>query len=511
MAEQSLTGKTDHYDVVIIGSGLGSLACGYILAREGMKVCILEKQRVPGGCLQTFTRCGTVFDTGMHYIGALDRGQLLHRLFAYFDLNSRLKVRRLDENAYDLVALNGKQYKLAMGYDRFADTMMSQFPNERDSIARYLAKMNEVNRSADIIRKEEHSYPDTGYLRHYSEGIEEFIRSITRNQTLQNLFASMAPLYAGVKEFSPLYIPLMIHSTYLEGAYRLEDGGAQIAQLLSESISGFGGVIMKNATVTRLHHRDNKVISAEINGRDLIPGHHFISGIHPKQLLRLIEESAFRPAYRNRINSLRETSGMFTVYLSMKPGQAPYVNQNLYSYQSDDLWRDFSSKTGDWPVGYMVHFSPRSADPAHTDAAIILARMNWDEVSRWENTTLENRGDDYRAFKELRTEKLLTLVYADFPWLQSHVKFTYASTPLTYRDYTGTWEGSVYGIQKDFNNPMKTLILPRTHLHNLLLTGQNINVHGVVGVTIGSVLTCAELLGHRYLIQKIRHASEPTQ
>ena len=62
------------YDVVIIGSGLSGLQCAYILSKEGFSVCLVEKQRILGGCLQTFSRCGTVFDTGMHYIGGLDEG-----------------------------------------------------------------------------------------------------------------------------------------------------------------------------------------------------------------------------------------------------------------------------------------------------------------------------------------------------------------------------------------------------------------------------------------------------
>jgi len=38
---------------------------------------------------------------------------------------------------------------------------------------------------------------------------------------------------------------------------------------------------------------------------------------------------------------------------------------------------------------------------------------------------------------------------------------------------------------------------------NLFLTGQNINIHGVMGVTFGSILTCGELIGSRYLLNKM--------
>jgi phytoene dehydrogenase-like protein len=133
--------------------------------------------------------------------------------------------------------------------------------------------------------------------------------------------------------------------------------------------------------------------------------------------------------------------------------------------------------------------------------------MRWEEMTPWLDTTVENRGDSYLAFKQMKASKVMDQVEKDFPGIRKAVRSTYTSSPLTYRDYTGTWEGSVYGIQKDFRNPLKTMILPRTRLRNLLLTGQNTNVHGVVGVTIGSFLTCAELLGKNYLMKKMYDAS----
>ena len=51
---------------------------------------------------------------------------------------------------------------------------------------------------------------------------------------------------------------------------------------------------------------------------------------------------------------------------------------------------------------------------------------------------------------------------------------------------------------------MKTFISPKTKLENLYLTGQSINMHGILGVTIGAVVTCSEIVGKEYLIEKIR-------
>ena len=44
------------FDIVIIGSGMGGLVCADILGREGYKVCVLEKNKQIGGCLQTYVR-----------------------------------------------------------------------------------------------------------------------------------------------------------------------------------------------------------------------------------------------------------------------------------------------------------------------------------------------------------------------------------------------------------------------------------------------------------------------
>ena len=102
------------YDCIIIGSGLGGLQCAYILARSGRKVCVLEQGEQIGGALQTFRRGKSVFDTGFHYVGGLDHGQPLNKLFDYFDLLD-LPWHRLDDNCFDEIIIDGKSYKYAMG------------------------------------------------------------------------------------------------------------------------------------------------------------------------------------------------------------------------------------------------------------------------------------------------------------------------------------------------------------------------------------------------------------
>src|SRR5689334_1866227 len=111
----------ERYDIIIIGSGMGGLVCGDILSREGYRVCILEKNKQIGGSLQTYARDKVVFDSGVHYIGALEKGQNLYQVFTYLGLMNKLKLRKMDENGFDKIVIEGedKEYVFAQGYDNF--------------------------------------------------------------------------------------------------------------------------------------------------------------------------------------------------------------------------------------------------------------------------------------------------------------------------------------------------------------------------------------------------------
>ena len=132
------------YDIIIIGSGLGGLVCGYILSKHGYKVAILEQGTQIGGCLQTFRRSGVVFDTGMHYIGSMDEGQILYRLFDYLDLLKDVRLNRLDENGYDVFNIAGEEFRYASGYENFIDTLAASFPHQKQEISNYVRGIRDI-------------------------------------------------------------------------------------------------------------------------------------------------------------------------------------------------------------------------------------------------------------------------------------------------------------------------------------------------------------------------------
>ena len=103
--------------VVIIGGGLGGLFTGAILAKEGFRVTVLEKNVTIGGGLQTFRRFGETFDTGMHVIGGMQPGGNIRRICEYLGIMGMVKIKDVDADCTDRLyfAEDHKYYDIANG------------------------------------------------------------------------------------------------------------------------------------------------------------------------------------------------------------------------------------------------------------------------------------------------------------------------------------------------------------------------------------------------------------
>ena len=125
----------------------------------------------------------------------------------------------------------------------------------------------------------------------------------------------------------------------------------------------------------------------------------------------------------------------------------------------------------------------------------LLSYLDFTELEKWSEGKPMCRGEEYEGFKKAYAEDCIRFAEKAVPRLSGAIERYYTSTSLTYRDYTATPCGSAFGIMKDWNSPLTTVLSPRTPVENLLLTGQNLNLHGVLGVSMTTLYTCAQLLG----------------
>lgn len=529
---EELNGK--YFDVAIIGGGLGGLQCGYILSKRGLKVCILEQNPLLGGCLQSFGRRTAAtadtsgrmaeFDTGLHYVGGLDQGQPLNAIFSYFGL-MHLPWQKMDTEAFDEVIVNGRSYMFANGYDAFAARMTDYFPHQKENIKRYVSLLKEVG---DALPKSFSPKEDGAVYTQslFARSAYEFVNETISDPLLREVVAGTS-LKMELTPTLPLYTYAQINSSFIQSAWRLAGGGNMISDSLCLSIGKMGGVVSTRARVTEIKELDSNGtegnaasynekagLQLTVNGNIDIFAKNVISNLHPAATLDLIKESAHvRKVYRNRINRLENTTGMFTVNLTLKENAVEYFNRNRYIHKlsdGDSLWTnspvtsvtDETSTTAgaDTPIKSMLvsYYSKDAAGSEKNSFARqldLLTPMSWNEVEKFMGTKVGHRGEEYEALKSRKAAQCIEFAQSIIPGLKKSVIDSYTSTPLTYKDYTATACGSAYGIRKDYSNLMLTLLTPKTPVPNLYLTGQNLNLHGVLGVSMTSFFTCAEIIG----------------
>lgn len=502
----------ERIDILIIGSGMGGLICADILSREGYKVCVLEKNKQIGGSLQTYVRDKVIFDSGVHYLGGLSEGQNLYQIFKYLGIMDSLKLQRQDIDVFDRILIEGddKVYDFAQGYENFIAKLLINFPGEEAAIRTYCDKIKEVCSKFPL-----YNLRSTDNFNEKSDVLEidtkAYIDSLTTNEKLRGILAANNALYAGQANKTPLYVHALILNSYIESSWKCVDGGSQIAKLLSKNIKENGGKIIRNCEVKKIVEQNGIASYVELKDGKKIYASQFISNMHPVKTLEITDTPLIKNAYRNRLKSLENSTSAFTLNIVFKKDTFKYFKHNYYCGSEGHVWTAANHTDENWPLGYAIFCGASSKSEEYADGLSILSYMRFEEVARWKDTfnTVSHetdRGESYNEFKKRKAEILLDAVERKFPGLRQCIKTYYVATPLSYRDYIGNDDGSLYGIVKDYKHTLKTFISPRTKLPNLYLTGQNLNLHGILGASMSGIVTCCALLGNDSVIHKIKNA-----
>jgi phytoene dehydrogenase-like protein len=497
------------FDILVIGSGLGGLVSALVLAKEGLKVCVLEKNNQYGGNLQTFSRDKLIFDTGVHYLGGLSKGQNLHQYFSYLEIMDELELQKMDENGYDKISFGDDEieYPHAQGYENFVEQLSQYFPEERDNLEDYCEEIQRVCGQFpryNLIGRE-----------NYNEEIlhlntKRFIESLTSNKKLQSILLGSNFLYAGDSENVPFYVHALTVNSYIQSAYKCVKGGSQISKLLIRKLRQYGAEVHKHSDVSEFVFNENqKLSSVRTKAGKEYSAKQFISNIEIRATIKLIGEERLKKSFLNRVLSWEPVSSCFSVYLVLKPHTISNFNYNIYHYSSEDLvWNAYRYDKEKWPETYMLSSTQSKHHPEFAESLTAISYMDFDEVKQWENTVNtvvdeHERGELYDQFKMEKAEKMIDALEKKIPNIRESIKRMYTSSPLSYRDYIGSFDGNMYGYIKSSENPLKTMVSPRTKIDNLFLTGQSVNMHGILGCTIGAFNTCSEILGKELIDKRL--------
>lgn len=492
--------------IVIIGGGIGGLVCGALLSKEGYRVTVLEKHITAGGGLHMFEWDGVSFETGMHVISGFEETGVLRRLFTYLGIIGQLNIRFADEDQFDVfyIESENKYYRFGRGRENFIRSLAAYFPEEEKNIRAYVDRIYEISKSVSLFNLEKPTadiYSRTDIM---GTSIGDFIASFTDNEKLQAVLAWNNSLYAGQKYQTPAYVAALITKFYIEGAARFIGGSQQLADALAGVITSHGGEVITGDAVDKIDIEDKKISGVMTRKGKVYTAGKYISAIHTSAMFDLMDVSKIQRSYYSRLDNIPNSYSVFTAYIKLKPGTFPYFNYTLY-YQQDysTTWKYAEYTEENWPQGAMIITPPETDHDIYAEKMIVNCVMNFSTVEKWKDTSIGERGEEYEAFKKRYEQKILDILERLFPGFRDKVDAVCCASPLTIRDYYGTKNGAVYGTTRNCNNMAASHIAIRTKLENLFLTGQNLNLHGILGVPLTAISTCGELVGLPYLLDKI--------
>ncbi len=488
-------------DVIVIGSGLGGLECACILAAAGKRVLVLERALQPGGCMQSYRRRGLGYDTGFHYVGALDEGQSLHNVFGFLGLLD-LPWQRLDD-CFDHIRIGERDFAFAQGYDNFVDTLAREFPAERGTLVSYakLLRQSEAMQFDALNPAGSISPFDTGL---FDKSAYQYLTSNFSDELLINVLSGAAMKMELNCDTMPLFNFLHCNSGFIESSWRLKGDGQQLVDTLIARIKQAGGDVLCGAGVTQLVEEDGQVTRAVCATGETYEADCFVSDIHPAATCALVRDSQrIKRIYRRRLESSVNTFGMFTASLRLKPGKLPYFNYNQYIYREPNVWT-FYERNSEQVGGVMVSCRVPEHGGTCAEQIDLLTPMLWSECAQYEldgdaaasaRPVSHKRSAAYHEMKQRKAQQCIELASRFIPGLDAMVDQCYTSTPLTYHDYLDAPQGTAFGMRKDYHNPLMSFMSPHTPVQNLLLTGQSLMLPGVQGVTMSALYTCAAVIG----------------
>jgi len=181
---------------------------------------------------------------------------------------------------------------------------------------------------------------------------------------------------------------------------------------------------------------------------------------------------------------------------------------NLWYFHSYDMDQAFDQYFAD-PVRHRpptcyIGF-PCTKDPTWSKRypgvsnCILISDGLYEWFTKWENTQVGQRGQDYEVFKEQLTQHLLEILYETVPQVQGKVAFHTLGTPLTEVSYLASYQAGSYGTKCDLEmfterNSVWTTT-PRTKVPGLTMAGSDAFLPAVCGAMYGGILGATSVLG----------------
>lgn len=505
-------GLIENPDVVVIGSGLGSLVTAALLARlRGDRVQVLERHFKSGGFTHAFTREGFTWDVGLHYVGEVATGSMGRRIL---DHVTRGEVEWAPlPDVYDVFSYPDLTVRSPAGRERLRATLVEQFPHERAGIDRYLRDVREAESwivtdltarvmprpvGRLVTRRNNRRLPLA------TTTLENYLRTHIGDPRLRAVLASQWNDYGLPPAEAAFATHALVTSSYFDGALVPVGGSDEIRDAALRTVRDAGGGVLVNAEVTRIRVEDGVAVGVDVRKRRgtrhdrlSIDAPLVVSGIGAYGTSHLLPEGVGvrlarpEPAY---------SSVVLFVGLSRSPAHLGARGENRWVYDSYDH-SDIAGRTASLLEGRarggFMSFGALNDPDARRPTMQIITPVTSAAFEAWRDLPWRERGADYEAMKCTVTKALLDLAERELPGIGELVTYTELATPATIETFHGHPGGALYGRPGD---PSRYAhghagVGPASGIPRLLLTGADVLSCGILGATFGGVMTASAAMG----------------
>jgi phytoene dehydrogenase-like protein len=490
--------------VVIIGSGIGGLTCGNLLAKKGHKVVIFESYSTPGGYTAGFRRKGFYFESGTL---SFEASNIVFKAMRQIGVHDRIRfVRQPTRWAagkfdLDLDAFQGLK-----------NTVIAAYASERSSLARFFREAEGIYRAMKPFVGSAAPFPLSSlamlpgmvrlmslYKRYSPITLGEFAaRFFEKNSELYRLFTSL-----GYPDMSAFTLGGWF-ATVFHDYWTVRDGMQAWADVLVNNFEEMGGELRLRSRVDRIVTENGAAVGVASGGTFETADAVVAAGDYKKTFLSLLDDRSLVPRdLLEKIGSAPVSEGVFTVYLGLSMSneglrerlRLPHVmlsDEKPGAENRDPMDRDFFDKT---PVTlYSPSLVNPSLAPRGKSSLMVQAMCPAGWMNNWESGNRKK----YLRLKEIAKKALIRKASFLVPNLARLIEVEDAATPLTYERYTGNTGGATsawsWNPRKRFyENTMTSRV--ETPVRNLYIGSCWASQIGGVPGAIGAARRCAVKIG----------------
>ena len=487
-----MRGKQTPGDVLIIGSGVGGLTAGIILAKLHCRVTVVERNPLLGGLMRGYLRSGIDCPVGVHYMGSLGEGQPLRRMWDYLGVTPLIPIERMGaDGVIDRYIFDDVTFDLPEGIGAFEDNLRRSFPLEHSLITTMMSDLRQTSRalaSLDILIS-----PAMTLLspENFESIGEQLLRMGCSGRLLSVLGVPPTLIGLSLRE-CPVFYYYMTIASYLMSSWRLACSSSRMADAFASRFMSLGGDVVTGEGVARILVQSGRVKGVVLQSGRVLPAGSIIAAVHPGTVVAMLPGGALRPAYVERVAELENTKGIFAVNLA--------VDADAHEALSYNIYRLYSGEDGALSRG--IFHQLRSSGQPGINILSMMTTSDIEDWRQWEGTTSGKRGSDYLEAKEKKARRFIGEASELFGDLKG-MRILDIYTPLTIRDRANSPDGSAYGILRSAGQFMKTASLNRTSIEGLFLAGQNSMAPGIMGTTMGSFQTVRNVIGYERFSREV--------